>query len=283
MQALNAFRNADFGAGDRIPSALVPDLSKLKGSRNLSEGTSVLFRWLQQQGLNNEQIMAYTPAEWSAIKIAQLDKGLNIAGLLGSVRDTVVGAIPKTRAQWIQVATDYFVPGGRKAANAAKRAWRAFKEENWIQETGQGLDELLSKDIDIGVFDKFMKAYTQQSQSTDKLNSMKDLIGRAKSEDDVQFDLNIAVGKMRSAPGVYLRALRDAAKNESPGVGWVKKNVRQYLLDEVQMMPMGTAKTAVLGKMLKSSPGNASVQGAVSEYLEEYDAQPPREFAPPTC
>ena len=161
MQALNAFRNAEFGAGDRIPSALVPDLSKIQGSRNLSEGTSVLFRWLQQQGLNNEQIMAHTPAEWSALKITQLDKGLSIGSLLSSVRDTVVG-IPKTRAQWIQVAADYFVPGGRKAANAAKRAWRAFKEENWIQETGQGLDELLTKDIDIGVFDKFMKAYTQQ-------------------------------------------------------------------------------------------------------------------------
>ena len=284
MKALNAFRRASLETGDLIPGALVPDLTKLNpNTRALSEGTNILFKWLRQQGLSDKQIMSKTPAEWSAIKISQIDKGLNISRLVSSVRDTVVDAIPKTRAQWMSTAADYFLPGAvRKAGNTAKQAWIAFKKENWIQETGMGLDELQTKDIDITVFDKFMKAYTQQAQADDRLATMKSFVNRAKSGGKgFDVDLDMAVGRMRSAPGVYLQALRDASKNETPDVGWVQKNVRKYLLGEVEMLPMGDAKTAVLGKMLKSSPGNASVQQAVTDYLEQYDAQPPREFAPP--
>ena len=53
------------------------------------------------------------------------------------------------------------LPGAvRKAANTAKQAWLAFKQENWVQETGIGLSDMQPKDINISVFDQFMKAHT---------------------------------------------------------------------------------------------------------------------------
>ena len=131
MQALNAFKNAALGAADLIPSSLVPNLAKLHpGTRAFAKGSAVLYKWLKQQGLDEDQIMTKTPEEWSEIKIGQLDKGFNISGLLTSARKTVVESIPKTPGQWRDTIADYFIPGGTAAMKKARAAWASFTEEN---------------------------------------------------------------------------------------------------------------------------------------------------------
>ena len=123
MQALNAFTNAASGAADLIPSGLVPNLALLHpGTKAYSQGAAVLYDWLKQQGLSQNQIMEKTPAEWSDIKIKQLDKGFNISGLVNSDRVAMVDKIPKTSDEWRE-ATYKYLSREQESIQIVRKAW----------------------------------------------------------------------------------------------------------------------------------------------------------------
>ena len=123
MKALNAFKAAAKGTLNVIPSALVPNLiSLIPGSRPFVQGSKILYAFLRQSGLSNDEIALKSPLEWSKIKMSQLDKGLSIKNIFAKAKDMFLERIPKTRQEWAGVVAYYAIPGGKKGIVKLKKA-----------------------------------------------------------------------------------------------------------------------------------------------------------------
>ena len=230
MQALNAFKNAALGAADLIPSDLVPSLMNLHpGTRAFAQGSAVLYKWLGQQGLSSDQIMSKTPADWSYIKIHQIDKGFDVSGVLSSIRKTVVDSIPKSPSQWLETTADYFIPGGKAAMKQARAAWAKFTEENAFAETGVPLE--YAAEIDVGIFDGFMRAYAQHAVGKDNYATIHNVLKsvRDRPDDAAIHGLDDAIDDTPNAPAIYLKTIRTHPGDTSDFDNtWMKQKVHRY-------------------------------------------------------